>query len=152
MDAIKPVTDNWVQELAFEVALGYFAPEDLQLKYDLTPAQYAHVTSLPAFRKASADYRREIDDEGIAFRLRARKAAEDVLAELHAMAFDQRVDARDRLKAMEMLCKYAGFESRREEGDGGIKLQIVTNLDMGSAPSRTYTIEVPNDSMQGRPQ
>lgn len=142
----NPAVQNWVQELAFEVALGYFTPEDLQLKYDLTPDQYAHVTALPSFRKASADYRREIDDEGIAFKLRARKAAEDILEELHAMAFDQRLDAKDRLKAMEMVCKYAGFEAQRVDDGGGVKLQIFTNLDLNGASSgQTYTIEVPND-------
>lgn len=134
---------NWVQELAFEVALEYFAPEDLMLKFDLSQRQYEHVTGLPAFRKTVSDYRREIDDEGIAFRLRARKAAEDVLSELHAMAFDQTIEAKDRLKAIELICRYAGFEMKKEDDGGGIKLQIYTNLNMRNDPGQTYTIEVP---------
>ena len=140
-------TSNWVEEMAFEVALGYFTPEDLQLKYDLTESHYNHITTLPAFKKATADYRREIDDEGIAFRLRARKCAEDILEELYSMAFDQTLDAKDRLKAMEMMCKYAGFETHKQEGDGGVKLQIFTNLNLnGNAPQQTYTIEVPYEA------
>lgn len=134
---------NWVQELAFEVALEYFAPEDLMLKFDLTRSQYERIVTTPAFRKVVGDYRKEIDDEGIAFRLRARKAAEDVLSELHAMAFNQAIDAKDRLKAIELICRYAGFEMKKEDADGGIKLQIYTNLNMKNDPGQTYTIEVP---------
>jgi hypothetical protein len=148
----KELAGNWVQEFAFEVALGYFTPEELQLKYNLSPEQYAHVSTLAPFRKAVGDYRREIDDEGIAFRLRARKAAEDILTELHSMAFNQTLDAPHRLKAMEMLCKYAGFETKREDTNQGVKLQIFTNLSLNAnTPQQTYTIEIPNDSLQERP-
>lgn len=149
--ALEVPTRNWVEELAFEVALGYFTPEELQLKYDMTPVQYEHVTKLPAFRKAEADYRREIDDEGIAFKLRARRAAEDILTELYAISFNQNIDAKDRLKAMEMLCRYAGFETAKSEDGGGVKLQIYTNLSLNDSPKQTYTIEIPNDSVQTRP-
>jgi len=146
MPKTPAVRENWVEEMAFEVALGYFTPEDLQLKYELSPAHYDHIVGLPAFRKATADYRREIDDEGIAFRLRARKAAEEVLDEIYAAAFDRTEDLKDRLKAAEMLCKYAGFETAKADGEGGVKLQIFTNLSLnGSSPQQTYTIEIPND-------
>lgn len=144
--AIPQTADNWVQSLAFEVALGYFTPEELQLKFDLSPEAYEKITHMPAFRQAEGDYRREIDDEGIAFRLRARKAAEQILMELYEMAFDRSIEAKDRLKAMEMLCRYAGFESQAKEGnDGGLKLQIYTNLNMGGQ-DRTYSIEIPTDA------
>lgn len=99
----------------------------------------------PAFRRAVADYRREIDDEGIAFRLRARKGAEAILSELFAISFDQSLDAKDRLKAMEMLCKYAGFETNKQPGENGVKLQIYTNLSLNGADTgQTYTIEIPS--------
>jgi|AntDeeMinimDraft_6_1070357.scaffolds.fasta_scaffold09301_3 hypothetical protein len=138
---------NWAEELAFEVALEYFTPEDLQLKYDLPPDQYEHVTALPSFRKAVSEYRREIDDEGIAFRLRARRCADDILVEVYAMAFDEKLDAKDRLKAAEMICRYAGFETAKTDGEGGVKLQIYTNLNLSSStPDQTYTIEIPNDN------
>lgn len=141
------VAENWVQELAFEVALGYFTPEELRTKFDLSESHLAHIQGLPAFKKAVGDYRREIDDEGIAFRLRARKAAEDIIEELYAMAFTQTIDAKDRLKAMEMLCKYAGFETAKTEGSDGVKLQIYTNLNFGGA-EKTYTIEIPKEGVQ----
>jgi hypothetical protein len=139
-----PGHENWVQELAFEVALEYFPPEDLQLKFELTPSHFLHITSMPDFKRAVAAYRREIDDEGIAFRLRARKAAEGVLEEMYSMCFDQTLKAQDRLKAMEMLCKYAGFETQKQNSDGGVKLQIFTNLSLeGNTTGQTYEIEVP---------
>lgn len=148
------VHKSWVEALAFEVALEYFTPEDLQLKFDLTPEKYQAITTMPAFRRAVNDYAREINDEGVAFRLRARKAAEDILDELHAMAFDQRLEAKDRLKAMEMMCRYAGFESQRQEDGSGVKLQIVTNLSMGGGGTtgQTYEIEVPYSPGEKREQ
>lgn len=143
---ISPTTENWVQSLAFEVALGYFTPQELQTKFQLTPEAYSKITELDAFRRAEADYRREIDDEGIAFRLRARKSAEQVLEELYAMAFDRTIAAKDRLKAMEMMCRYAGFESQAKDGDsGGLKLQIYTNLNLNREQESSYTIEIPQE-------
>lgn len=140
-------TENWVQNLAFEVALGYFTPEELQTKFGLTPEAYQQITSMVDFRRAEADYRREIDDEGIAFRLRARKAAEEILSEMYAMAFDQTLDAKDRLRAMELMCKYAGFDANKAEGEGGgVKLQIYTNLNLGPE-DKTYTIEIPQQGV-----
>lgn len=147
--AISPTADNWVQSLAFETALEYFTPQELQRKFELTPEAFQKITQVDAFQRAVADYRREIDDEGIAFRLRARKAAEQILSELYEMAFDQTIDAKDRLKAMEMMCRYAGFESQAKDGGGGgLKLQIYTNLNLGQDQQSTYTIEIPQEAAE----
>lgn len=142
------VSTNWVEELAFEVALEYFAPEDLQLKFELSPQRYQRITSVPEFKRAVADYRREIDDEGIAFKLRARKCAELMLEEIHEMAFDQRVDAKTRLEAMKTMCHYAGYDMKTAEDGGGIKVQIISNLSLNDQnPQGVYTIEMPQEAL-----
>lgn len=133
---------NWVQSLAFEVALEYFTPEDLRLKFNLDEETYRRVTALPDFRRAVADYRREIDDDGIAFRLRARKGAEDVLTEIYAMAFDQSAKMSERLAAARTLCEYAGYTKDKKEEGGGVRLQIITNLGLSQEDvGQTYTVQ-----------
>lgn len=137
----KVVEENWVQQLAFEVALEYFAPEDLQLKFQLDPADYEQVVHHDDFRRAVADYRREIDDEGIAFKLRARKAAEDMLMVMYQIAHDADQKGADRIAAAKAVCEYAGYAKPQEEA-GGVKLQIITNLALGQADTgQTYTIQ-----------
>lgn len=136
---------NWVTDLAFEVALGYYTSADLCVQYDVTEAQFERLREMTSFQRAVKAYRREIDDEGIAFRLRARKLAEAVLEELSGIAFDERLEPKDRLQAMTMLCRYAGFETKEQKTDTGVRLIINTNLSLGegAAGPQGYTIEVP---------
>lgn len=136
---------NWVTDLAFEVALGYYTSADLCVQYDISEAQFERLREMTSFQRTVKSYRREIDDEGIAFRLRARKLAEAVLEELSSIAFDERLEPKDRLQAMTMLCRYAGFEAKEQKTETGVKLIINTNLSLGegAAGPQGYTLEVP---------
>lgn len=139
-------TGNWATELAFEQALGYYSPEELRTRFDLTEEQYRVVTENDAFKKTMLSYKKEIDDEGIAFKLRARKAAELVLEELTTIAFDTLQDASDRIKAIEKICEYAGLGAKQQkDGDGGIRVVIQTNLGLSSPIEGRgeYTIAIP---------
>jgi hypothetical protein len=144
-------TGNWATELAFEMALGYFSPEDLQIRFGLDDATFQKIQTDAAFKRSVLSYKKEIDDEGIAFKLRARKAAELVLEELTVIAFDAATDTSDRLKAMEMLARYAGFDMKNQKGeDGGVRVIIQTNLGLSSPLEGRgeYTIAVPGGQQQ----
>lgn len=143
-------TGNWVTELAFEVALGYYPPADLAAQYNLSMATYDKVTQVPDFKRAVQAYQREIDDEGIAFKLRARRSAALLLDELTTMAFDRNVDAKDRLKAIELMCKYAGFGLESKPGEEGTKIVINTNLALnnGSVEKGVYTLSIPDTAIE----
>lgn len=130
---------NWVQDLAFEVALGYFAPEELVLKFEISEAQLDTIQKHPAFKRAVKDYRRQIDDEGDAFRLRAKKSAELALEVPNRIAHDDLVDPATRLKAVDQIVQYAGWGKKDDKDSSGVTINIKTYA--GEPTTTGVTIE-----------
>lgn len=106
--------DNWLADLAFEVALGYFTPDELQTRFDLTPTAFDQTLRTPAFTRAVQVFKRQIDEEGQEFKIKARKMASESLDVLFAIAANDMADQSDRIKAVEALCRYAGFDKGAE--------------------------------------
>lgn len=109
---------HWMEELAFEAALGYYTPEELQLKYDLSPERYRAIAATPVFSRAKNTFRRQIDEEGQQFRVKARKMAAECLDVLFQIAGDPREATSDRISAVQALCRYAGMEKGVEVSSG----------------------------------
>lgn len=103
-------SNEWLESLAFEVALRYFTPDELQVKYDLTAEQYDRLMQLPAFQRAVDAYRREIDEEGQHFKIKARRMASEVLDTFFELANDATAAPGDRINAAKALCQYAGID------------------------------------------
>ena len=125
-----PRKEDWLAELAFEVALGYYTPEDLQVKYDLTLEQYSKIKRLPQFKRAVQVFKRQIDEEGQQFRVTARKMATETLDVLFNLAADDEAANSDRIRAVEALCRYAGFEkgvADSAQGNQGFTVNIQIN-------------------------
>ena len=125
-----PRKEDWLAELAFEVALGYYTPEDLQVKYDLTLEQYSKIKRLPQFKRAVQVFKRQIDEEGQQFRVKARKMATETLDVLFNLAADDEAANSDRIRAVEALCRYAGFEkgvADSAQGNQGFTVNIQIN-------------------------
>ena len=125
-----PRKEDWLAELAFEVALGYYTPEDLQVKYDLTLEQYYKIKRLPQFKRAVQVFKRQIDEEGQQFRVKARKMATETLDVLFNLAADDEAANSDRIRAVEALCRYAGFEkgvADSAQGNQGFTVNIQIN-------------------------
>ena len=138
--SVPDPAEDWVQQLAFEVALGYYPPEDLCLAFDLQPAEFEQLQSERAFQKSVKAYEREVDDEGTAFRLKARRYAEASLSHLKSIIDDSDEDSSVRVKAIELLNRLAGTDKQKEKAEGGTKLIINTNLSIESQRG-VYTIE-----------
>ena len=125
-----PRKEDWLAELAFEVALGYYTPEDLQVKYDLTLEQFSKIKRLPQFKRAVQVFKRQIDEEGQQFRVKARKMATETLDVLFNLAADDEAANSDRIRAVEALCRYAGFEkgvADSAQGNQGFTVNIQIN-------------------------
>ena len=117
--------EQWIYDLAFEVALGYFDEGDLKLKFDISDKQLTALKGSDDFRKAVTDFRRQIDDAGDAFRLRAKKAAELALDVTNRIVHDDSVDAATRIKAVDQLVRYAGW-GKEDGADKGVTINIKT--------------------------
>jgi hypothetical protein len=120
---------NWVADLAFEAALGYFSEEELLTKFELTPEKLRAVQVMPEFRKAVTAYRREIDEDGTEFKLKARKLASELLPELAVIAADDTASHADRISAIREMCRLAGYGKENEPNvSGNMAFQVNINL------------------------
>lgn len=123
------VSKHWMEELAFESALGYYTPEELRVKYDLSLERFVVITSTKVFKKAKNAYKRQIDEEGQQFRIKARKMATECLDVLFQIAGDEREATNDRISAVQSLCRYAGMEKGVEatQGNNAFVVNIQVN-------------------------
>lgn len=140
-DGRHPLCDS--DDLAFELALGYFGIEDICLKFGIQPEDLSAIQKDPGFQALVLDALRIVDERGDAFRLQARKHMDGMLDTLTALANDEKTGRAVRLQAISMLAKYAGYEEG-EKAASGVTLQIKTNLDVGKAKAGaggSYVIE-----------
>jgi len=117
-------SSHWLADLAFETALGYFTPEELCIKHNLTPERYAVIQATTDFKKAVQLYRRQIDEEGQQFRVKARRMASEVLDVLFFIAADSTASCSDRIAAVTALCKYAGFDKGAEASTSNVAFAV----------------------------
>lgn len=134
-------SDNWIADLAFEVALEYYAPEELQARFELSPVEFEKIQSSPLFKNAVLAARREIDEQGTQFKVLARKLASVSLPQLLQIANDPIASHADRISAITALAKFSGFD-REEKSGGNTAFQL--NIHFGDAQPAT-TIEVGRD-------
>lgn len=127
--------DNWIDELAFEVALGYYTPEELSVQYDLSPAKLQFVQENPLFQRAVQKYRREIDESGQEFKFKARKLASILLPEVAAIAADETASHSDRIKAFAELARMAGYGKEDPTPQGNQAFQVNISFSGAAAPA-----------------
>lgn len=108
---------NWLQELAYDIALEYHPPEELKAKYDLAEDDFERVCNSVPVRRAVASYRRMIDEETTQARLKTKRLASALIEEVGAMAMDRTLDPAVRLRAIEDICKYAELEKPPKQDD-----------------------------------
>lgn len=125
-------SEGWLDNLAFEVALRYHSPEELQIRHDLTAEQFERLQQHPAFRRAVDAYRREIDEQGKHFKIKARRMASEVLDVFFEVASDETQPTSDRINAAKALCQYAGIDAT-EGGQGNDGFQVNIQINQGDA-------------------
>jgi len=124
-ELLESTQKNWIADLAFETALGYYTPGELRLKYERTQHRHRILEQTGTFKKAVQAYRREIDEAGDHFKLKARKMASELLDVLFEIAADETTTAKERIQAIDNLCRYAGFDKQKDDDKStGITIQI----------------------------
>ena len=127
-------SENWVADLAFETALGYFTPEELELKFSLTSERRRLIEASVDFQRAVALYRREIDETGEEFRLKVRKLASALLPELAAIVSDDSQSASDRISAYKEIARLSGYGREEAPGQGSPTFALQINFSGQTAP------------------
>lgn len=115
---VKP--SDWLQELAYEVALKYHPPEELQNQFSLSVDEYEQVTSTPHFRRAVSSYMRIIDEDAKQAKLKVKRLASTLVEEVAKMAIDTSLDPAVRLRAIENMCRYAELDRPQKNDDAAL--------------------------------
>ena len=116
-ESVPSVPSTWLQELAYDIALEYHPPEELQVKYGLSAEDLQRVLSAPPIKHAVASYKRMIDEETTQARLKTKRLASTLIEEIGTMALDRSLDPAVRLRAIEDVCKYAELEKPSKQDD-----------------------------------
>lgn len=136
------------EEMAKDVAVGFFDEEQLCRRYALSAKQLSAIASQPAFLRQVDEQKKRLEEDGADFKLAAREEAVDMLRMLSALAKSDGVAGLTRVKAAKEVITAAGFDYLRPQKEGGqtvVPIQINTNLSMGQQPGGTYTIEAKSD-------
>lgn len=116
-EVVPSKPENWLQELAYDIALEYHPPEELRDKYDLTIESYERVSNSVPVKRAVASYKRMIDEDTTQARLKTKRLASTLIEEVGAIAMDRTLDPAVRLRAIEDVCKYAELEKPTKQDD-----------------------------------
>ena len=116
-DPVPAQPSNWLQELAYDIALEYHPPDELRDKYDLSQDDYERVCNSVPVKRAVASYKRMIDEETTQARLKTKRLASTLIEEVGAIALDRTLDPAVRLRAIEDVCKYAELEKPSKQED-----------------------------------
>jgi len=120
----------WTTALVFDVALGLESDETLLARHGITLAEWRHINTHPLFLRQVAEQAREIGENGISFRAKAKIQAEMYLKDIDQMIASQSTDQKVRLEAIRSMVKWAGLEPtpNKEEGSNVPQVNIQINM------------------------
>ena len=121
------------QQFAYELALGYFADDDLRRKFKLIPTAFEMYKASEEIADMVLAEKRKIDESDFALKLIARRAAREVLESNLRIMRDPDAPAKTRITAGQQIRDFAeGVDKaalRDPENTGGAVI-IRTNLNM----------------------
>lgn len=138
----KTLTDEEKDAFAYEMALGYFEPEQLRKVFKLLREGFDMYMASEAMQTAIAVKQRQIDESPNALRILARRAARKAVEANAKLVEDPDAPAKTRMEAGRQLREYAVVADKEAIAKGGDEdgaVIIRTNLDMGEAKG-VYTI------------
>lgn len=111
------VTKELVQELARELAYGYFSPEQLAERYKIPEDMVHRLQDSPEFKSLVLKEQRDVDEKGSNIKVAARKSVQVLIPEIAHAAGDQNLDMQDRINAFKELVRIA--QITKDEGTSG---------------------------------
>ena len=145
MDYSPTFTTKWSDRLAFDVALMLEGSgetmQEVITRHKVTANDIIGFKQDPVFLKKVEEYRDEIRDKGMTFKLKARAQAEELLTTSWLLIHDPSVSAAVKADLIKSTVKWADLEPKGDDaqagGGGGVKITI----NLGSSPEDARTIE-----------
>lgn len=117
--------------LAYEIALGYDSAKEVLLRHGVSKERFRELCKYPPFIRAVKQFKKEIAEQGVTFKMKSRLLAEDVLEDAYLLAKDPGVPVSVRTKNIENIVRWGELEPQKGEkgsGVGGPQFNIQINL------------------------
>jgi len=133
---------KWTNRLAFDIALRLEGSgEDLDeivVRHQIQATDILVFNKDPVFLKKVSDFRDEIRDKGVTFRMKARSQAEELLTTSWLLIHHPDVSPTVKADLIKSTVKWAGLEPKNEVqadgGTGGVKITInLGGQELGTA-------------------
>ena len=151
MDISAHSPTKWTNRLAFDIALRLEGSgeelDEIVSKHRIVASDLLVFNKDPVFLRKVSDFRDEIRDKGVTFRLKARTQAEELLKTSWLLIHDPVVSPAVKADLIKSTVKWAGLEPKDniapDGGSGGVKITInLGGQELGTAtvidtPART---------------
>jgi hypothetical protein len=142
---MEPAYTKWNDRLAFDVALTLEGSgeslQEVMSRHHISTQDILQFRSDPVFLKKVDNYRNEVRDKGMTFKLKARAQAEELLTTSWLIIHDPAVSPTVKADLIKSTVKWAGLEPKNDpitDGDSGGGVKITINL--GSTPNDARVI------------
>lgn len=161
MDLSTVPPTKWTNRLAFDIALRLEGSgEDLDeivAKHQIAASDLLIFNKDPVFLRKVGDFRDEIREKGVTFRLKARTQAEELLKTSWMLIHDPMVSPAVKADLIKSTVKWAGLEPKNdvsaETGTGGVKITInLGGQELGTATVIDATSQAHDGDRLGPPE
>jgi len=136
-------TTKWTNRVAFDIALALEGSgetvDEIRDRYGITTADILSYNSDPVFLRQVDDYRADIRDNGVTFRMKARAQAEELLTTSWGLIHDTNVSAAVKADLIKSTVKWAGLEARNDDDNGLAAGGVKININFGDE-AKTMTV------------
>jgi len=143
---------KWTDRLAFDIALALEGSgesvDEIKQRHGVSAAALLVFNKDPVFLKRVMNYRDDIRENGLTFKIKARSQAEELLTTSWGLIHSPDVSAAVKADLIKSTVKWAGLEVKADEavaGVGGVKINI--NFGNAAAPM-TLTADVEGEAVE----
>lgn len=129
--SLTPRQTRWSDRLALDMALVLEGSgellDELCERHHITVDELIQFKADPTFLKRVEDYRKDVRDKGMTFKLKARAQAEELLVTSWLLIHDREVSPAVKADLIKSTVKWAGLDAREEvdtAAPGGVRINI----------------------------
>ena len=144
---------KWSDRLAFDVALALEGSgeslDEIKQRHGITANDLLVFNKDRVFLKKVEHYRDDIREKGLTFKLKARAQAEELLTTSWGLIHSPDVSPAVKADLIKSTVKWAGLETKTDEGTGGASGGVRININFGNnAPPMTLTADVEGEAIE----
>ena len=111
--------NQWDPRLILDLALGIEDTRDILTRYGLTDNDYIALCGSRTFRQELAVTIRDIHENGLPFRAKARIQAEAYLEVINDLVYNETTPATTKLEAIRSTVRWANLEPKEDKSESG---------------------------------